>query len=79
MAEGGHCSIFKDFGAATLAEASAELLLKANQAGKLSDESLHEELQRRGIVKPDVAWEEEKERIDSQGPAPGTVPDPETP
>lgn len=78
-AEGGHITIYKDFGAATLAEASAELLLKANQAGKLSDESLHEELQRRGIVKPDTTWDAEKERIDSQGPAPGTMPDPEKP
>jgi hypothetical protein len=47
--EGGHVTLFNDFGAATLAEASADLLLKANQAGKLSDESLHEEFQRRGI------------------------------
>lgn len=75
LPEGGHITIYKDFGAATLAEASAELLLKVNQAGKLSDESLHEELQRRGIRKPDTTWAEEKERIDSQGPAPGTMPD----
>jgi hypothetical protein len=73
--EGGHVTVFKDFGAATLAEASAELLLKVNQAGKLSDESLHEELQRRGIVKPDTDWDTEKDRIDSQGPAPGELDD----
>ncbi|MBY0238478.1 MAG: DUF4055 domain-containing protein [Burkholderiaceae bacterium] len=77
--EGGHVTIFKDFGAATLAEASAELLLKSNQAGKLSDESYYEELQRRGIRSPDVPWVDEKERIDSQGPAPGTMKDPEKP
>ena len=76
-AEGGHITIYKDFGAATLAEASAELLLKSNQAGKLSDESYYEELQRRGIRSPDVDWATEKERIDSQGPAPGTMPDDE--
>lgn len=74
-ATGGHVTLFKDFGAATLAEATAELLLKVNQAGKLSDESLHEELQRRAIVKPDINWETEKERIDRQGPAPGTLKD----
>lgn len=72
-ASGGHISIFKDFGAATLAEASAELLLKMGQAGKLSDESLYEELQRRGIRKPDVDWVTEKSRIDTQGPALGTM------
>lgn len=78
-ATGGHVTLFKDFGAATLAETSAELLLKANQAGKLSDESLYEELQRRGIIKPDTNWETEKERIERQGPPPGTMPDPVAP
>lgn len=65
---GGHIQIFKDFGAATLAEASAELLLKMNVAGSLSDESLYEEMQRRGIRKAEVDWDTEKERITSQGP-----------
>lgn len=74
-ATGGHITLFKDFGAATLAEASAELLLKVNQAGKLSDESLHEELQRRAIVKPDIDWTTEKDRIERQGPPPGTLKD----
>ncbi len=74
--QGGHVTLFKDFGAATLAEATAELLLKANQAGKLSDESLHEEFQRRGIVKPDIDWPTEKERIERQGPPQGVMPDP---
>jgi hypothetical protein len=63
--QGGHVSVYKDFGAATLAEASADLLLKATLAGEMSKESLHEELQRRGIRSGDVTWEEEKKRIES--------------
>lgn len=63
-AEGGHVSVYKDFGAATLAEASADLLFKATVAGEMSRQSLHEELQRRGIRSGDVTWEEEKKRID---------------
>jgi hypothetical protein len=73
-AEGGHVTIYKDFGAASLAEATADLLLKMNMAGKLSDETLFEEAQRRGIIGPDVKWTEEKDRIDTQGPALGTPP-----
>lgn len=73
--QGGHVTIFKDFGAATLAEASAELLLKVNQAGKLSNESLYGELQRRGIIRPDADWADEQGRIDAQGPALGTMGD----
>jgi hypothetical protein len=74
--DGGHVSLFNDFGAATLAEASADLLLKANQAGKLSDETFHAELQRRGIVSSDVPWQEERDRLEAQGPPLGTLTDP---
>lgn len=71
--EGGNASVFKDFGAANLAEASAELLLKSNQAGKLSDETYFGELKRRGIVAPDATWTDEQEKISEQGPALGMV------
>ena len=74
--KGGHVTVFNDFGAATLAEASAQLLLDANQAGKISDETFHSELQRRGILSSDVDWTEEKERLEAQGPALGTMEDP---
>jgi hypothetical protein len=78
-ADGGHCTIYTDFGAATLAEASAELLFKSSMSGKLSGESYFRELQRRGIIAPDLTWEEELERITAEGPALGTMPDPEQP
>lgn len=62
--EGGHVTVFKDFGAATLAEASAELLFKSATTGKLSEESYFNELQRRGIVSPDLDWATERGRIE---------------
>ena len=71
--EGGNVTLYSDYGAATLAEASAQLLLQTNQAGKLSDETYHSELQRRGILSTDVSWEEEQERIEAQGPPLGTM------
>lgn len=77
--EGGHCTIYKDFGAATLAEASAELLFKSTMSGKLSGESYFRELQRRGIISPDLTWEEELDRIAAEGPALGAMTDPQTP
>lgn len=70
---GGNVTLFKDFGSATLAEASAELLLKANMAGKLSNETLLGEFKRRGILAPDISVEEEQEKIDSQPPQLGTL------
>jgi hypothetical protein len=74
-AEGGSVSLFTDFGAATLGEASAELLLKANQSGKLSDETMFDEWKRRGIISPENEWNDEQERIAEQGPALGMVED----
>lgn len=66
--EGGHVTIFSDFGVATLAEASLELLRDMNMDGTLSDESLYREAQRRGVISPDVDWETEKERIKASPP-----------
>jgi Domain of unknown function (DUF4055) len=75
-ATGGHVTVFNDYGAASLQEASAQLLLSTNQAGKLSDETLHSEYQRRGILSADVSWEDEQARIEQQGPALGEMATP---
>ena len=72
-ASGGRVTVFNDYGAASLQEASAQLLLTTNQAGKLSDETLHSEYQRRGILSADLSWEDEQARIEAQGPALGTM------
>jgi uncharacterized protein DUF4055 len=64
---GGEAKLFSDFGAATLAEASASLLSGLSNSGGLSRETLFHELQRRGILAADLKWEEEKARIDAEG------------
>ncbi|CAB3784372.1 DUF4055 domain-containing protein [Pararobbsia alpina] len=61
--EGGHIEIFNDFGVASLAEASLELLRDMNVDGTFSDESLFAEAQRRGVISPERKWEDEKLRI----------------
>jgi len=74
--EGGHVELFKDFGAASLAEASTQLLLDSTNAGKVSDETYFNELKRRGVVSPDIDWQDERDRIDAQGPSLGVMTDP---
>jgi hypothetical protein len=74
--QGGNVTVYKEFGQTSMDAAAAELLLKTNQAGKLSDELLFAEYQRRGILSPDVTYADEKDRLDAQGPAPGTMMDP---
>jgi hypothetical protein len=73
--QGGHVTIFKDFGVETLAAASADILQKMGASGNLSQETVFEELQRRNIVRPELTWEQERERLDAQGPALGTMND----
>jgi hypothetical protein len=52
--DGGHVQIYSDFGAATLAEASAQLLLEAKGDGTISHKTLLNEFVRRGIMSPDL-------------------------
>ncbi len=59
-------SLFKEFGVAGLAEASAQLLMDMADNDRLSDETLHAEFQRRGIISPDHLFTEEQEKIKKQ-------------
>jgi hypothetical protein len=65
---GGHVSIYRDFGAATLAEASAELLFEMQSVGALSHLTLLQELKRRGVLGPDVDVEAEIARTKVEKP-----------
>lgn len=71
---GGHVKLFNQYAAASLAEASASLLKESASAGLISSETYYAELQRRGIVAPDVTWEQERDRIASEGPSLPTDP-----
>lgn len=63
---GGHVQIFKDFGAATMAEASAQILSDMEARGGLSRETTLHEFKRRGLLAPEVDVAEELERIASE-------------
>ncbi|KAJ3059071.1 hypothetical protein HK102_010172 [Quaeritorhiza haematococci] len=52
--DGGHVSIYSDFGVSTQTEASAQLLVEMNADGKLSDATTLNELKRRGVLSADV-------------------------
>lgn len=69
--QGGHVTIYKEFGAATLAQASLELLRDMNVDGTFSDESLFREAQRRGVISPELDWNAEKARIAANLKRPG--------
>jgi hypothetical protein len=64
----GHVTLYKDFGATTLAEASAELLYKMRSSGSLSLETLLGECKRRGILSPDMDINQEIVRAKKDAP-----------
>lgn len=67
----GTVTLFNDFGVSSLAEASADLLLKATDAGYVSAPTFRGELRRRGVLGADVTEENEIARLEAQGPALG--------
>lgn len=73
LGAGGTVTLFSDFGAATLSEATATLVKDMASAGLISKETAFKEQQRRGVVSSDVDWEEEKARIEEDGPALGEM------
>lgn len=75
-AEGGRIDLFDDYAATNLSDASTQMIKDWVAAGLLSKESAFKELQRRGSVSADLVWEDEKDRIESDGPALGMIGDP---
>ena len=67
-AAGGHVSIYSDFGAATLAEASAQLLFEMKADGSLSHATLLNELKRRGVLSSDIDVGAEIKAADAERP-----------
>jgi hypothetical protein len=75
-AEGGHVTIHKDFGAETLGEASASLLIELQAAGIISKKRVILESQRRSILSSDVDAEDELNDVSQDGPPLGKMDDP---
>lgn len=74
--EGGHATLHKDFGADSLGEASASLLLELQAAGIISKKRVILEQQRRGVLSADIVADDELEDAGQDGPALGAITDP---
>ncbi|MCI8210754.1 DNA-binding protein [Pseudomonas sp. S25] len=71
--EGGHVQVNGNFDVDFAPETTLPLLLNMASQGRLSDQTLFAEYQRRGVVSNDLKWEEEKQKIQDQGPALGVL------
>lgn len=76
LPEGGNVTLFKDFGAATLAEASAALLVGMQAQGLLSKRTTLAEVRRRGILTADLDLDAELAAAAEDGPALGGMSEP---
>lgn len=69
----GSVSLFSDYGAATLSDASATLVKDLHMAGILSKETTLREMQRRGVLAAEVNPADEIEKAATEGPALGEL------
>ncbi len=75
LGTGGNVSLFKDFGAATLSDASAQLILSLQQGGLISKPTAISEFKRRGTLAPEVDAEQELDAVETEGEGMGTIGD----
>ena len=71
--EGGSVSLFKDFAANSLSDASAQLVVTMAQGSLITEETALKEMQRRGVLSPDLDVETEAAKAKEGAPALGTV------
>ena len=71
--QGGHCTLFKDFGAGSLTDASAQLILSLQQGGIITKATALREQQRRGMLSADIDADDELALVASEGPALGDM------
>ncbi len=73
--DGGTVKLFSDYGAATLSDASAQLIRDLQAAGLISKETAIAEFKRRGVLSETVDAQDEAEKVEQEGPALGTMTD----
>lgn len=73
LPDAGDVSLFKDYGAATLSDASAALVADLQSKGLLSKATALKEMQRRGVIDAGIDIEAELADAEADGPPLGTM------
>ena len=73
LPNGGNASLFKDFAAGSLSEATAQLVISMQQAGFITKATAIKELQRRGMLAADIEPAMELEAVQEEGPSLGSI------
>jgi hypothetical protein len=73
LPDGGMVEMRGNFDNDFAPEVSLPALVSMASSGKLSDETLFAEMQRRGVISDEYNWDDERERIEQQGPGIGVI------
>jgi hypothetical protein len=73
---GGSAQLFKDFGAATLTDASAQIIISLATLGLIARETALKEMKRRGLLAADIDEAEELLKAKEEGPLLPAAPEP---
>lgn len=69
----GNVSLYKDFAAATLTDASSQLVIAMQQSGLITKTTAIKEQQRRGLLSPDLDPQTELDAVEEEGPNLGSI------
>ena len=73
LPQGGHVSLFKDFAAGSLSDATAQLILSFQQGGLITKRQALVEAQRIGVLSPNLDPQAELDAVEAEGPALGNM------
>jgi hypothetical protein len=77
LPKGGNVQLYNDFGASSLTDASAQVILGMQQGGLITKVTAIREQQRRGVLSAEIDPEKEIAAASLEGPAPGDLTDDE--
>lgn len=73
LPQGGHASLFKDFAAGSLSDATAQLILSFQQGGLITKRQALVEAQRIGVLSPNLDPQAELDAVETEGPTLGNM------
>ncbi|WP_336872628.1 DUF4055 domain-containing protein [Pseudomonas juntendi] len=73
LGDGGTVEMRGNYDVDYMPEVSLPTLVSMANAGMISKETLFTEMQRRGVISDEYDWDDERAKIDTQGPALGTL------
>lgn len=73
LPSGGHVTMFSDYGAGNLSDASAQLVLSMQQGSLITKPTFLKEMQRRNILSPDLVPDDELSALETEGPKLGAM------